>query len=252
MQAQWRRRYLIGQGCSIQEFVLQIEDPSHFVVFTDSDHTQEHLIIQTVLRFPHATFHQRHARSHLSTLLWMEHQQDMEKSRCSKIWLLTSAKTLQLIKLCLKCELAHLLEEVTNGLWGAFVFLRSESGPQASSRIRWSILGEKVCCLCLWRCVFERYVAVCSVCATRTTGCGNASFFCLRDLLVAHALGSHLFDGEEVLGGTDDCRCENTSAHLCLAAKLVVIDGCGVMSPCCLWEGHVVFCHIFEGRAFSD
>ena len=43
---------MIGQGCSIQEFVRQIEDPFHFVVFTDSDHTQEHLIIRTVLRFP--------------------------------------------------------------------------------------------------------------------------------------------------------------------------------------------------------
>ena len=40
--------------------------------------------------------------------------------------------------------------------------------------------------------------------------------FFVRDLLVAHALDSHLFDGEEVLRGTDHCRCEQ-----CLAANLV-------------------------------
>ena len=31
-------QYLIGHGCLIQEFVRHIEDTSHVVVFTDSDH----------------------------------------------------------------------------------------------------------------------------------------------------------------------------------------------------------------------
>ena len=31
-------RYLIGHGRLVQEFVRQVEEPSHVVVFTDSDH----------------------------------------------------------------------------------------------------------------------------------------------------------------------------------------------------------------------
>ena len=33
-------RYLIGHGRLVQEFVRQIEEPSHVVVFTDSDHVR--------------------------------------------------------------------------------------------------------------------------------------------------------------------------------------------------------------------
>ena len=33
-------RYLVGHGRLVQEFVRQIEEPSHVVAFTDSDHAK--------------------------------------------------------------------------------------------------------------------------------------------------------------------------------------------------------------------
>ena len=55
--------------------------------------------------------------------------------------------------------------------------------------------------------------------------------FFVRDLLVAHALDSHLFDGEEVLRGTDHCRCKNS-----VLQQIWLMDGFW----CFAWEGHVV------------
>ena len=63
-------RYLTGHGRLVQEFVRQVEEPSHDVVFTDSDHagclknTQKHIFIQVVPLFPHASFHEHYARSY--------------------------------------------------------------------------------------------------------------------------------------------------------------------------------------------
>ena len=63
-------RYLIGHGRLVQEFVRHVEEPSHVVVFADSDHAgclktrKKYIIIQTVLWFRHAAVHQHCARSH--------------------------------------------------------------------------------------------------------------------------------------------------------------------------------------------
>ena len=62
-------RYMFGHGRLVQEFVRQVEEPSHVVVFTDTDHAgclrtrKKHFFIQPVLWFPHAPFHQHYARS---------------------------------------------------------------------------------------------------------------------------------------------------------------------------------------------
>ena len=167
---------MIGQGCSIQEFVRQIEDPFHFVVFTDSDHTQEHLIIQTVLRFP-TCYVSSTPRSQSSPYALV----DGTSAGHGAVSMLKDLgvdfrKNTPVDRAVLEVRIGASTGRGDEWVVGRVsFFLRSESGPLASSRIRWPILGEKVCCLCLWRCVFERYVAVCSACATRTTG--YASFF---------------------------------------------------------------------------
>ena len=44
-----------------------------------------------------------------------------------------------------------------------------------------------------------------------------------RELLVSHALGSHLFADEEFLCGTNHSRCENPCEHLRVEANEVVV-----------------------------
>ena len=63
----------------------------------------------------------------------------------------------------------------------------------------------------------------------------------LRDPLVAHPLGSHLFDGDLFRGGTEHSRCQNTCKHSWREAKLAVM-----LSRCCVTHG--VLSHIFRWR----
>ena len=187
----------------------------------------------------------------------MKHKQDIEQSRCSKIWVLTLAKTPQLIKLHLKCELTHLQEEVTNGLWGAFCFvffffLRSESGPPASSRIGWSILGRES--------VFSVSVVLC----LRAVRCGVLCLWHSDNWMRHRKLFRLAIFWLPMLWAAIFSMAKKSSAertivvvkillqHLRVATNLVVLHGIGVMSRCCAWERHVVLCHNFGGRAFSD
>ena len=60
---------LPGHGRVVQEFVRHLAEPSHVVVFTDSDHAgclktrKSTSSSKLFYGYPHATFHQHHARS---------------------------------------------------------------------------------------------------------------------------------------------------------------------------------------------
>ena len=59
--------YFTGHGRSVQNFVRQVKEPSHVVVFTDSDHAgclKTRINASSSKWFCGSTFHQHYTRSH--------------------------------------------------------------------------------------------------------------------------------------------------------------------------------------------